>query len=410
MTRPTIEDPITAAQWRRRWRRNLPIAVFVLGVALLEGGYRVVDAWRERSLLGFRVDDLDRGWALRPGFRGWITGEADLFLEINSAGMRDREHALAKPPGTVRVAILGDSYMQAQNLPFDKTLAPLLERRLRQCAARRGRDAEVLNFGVSGYGTAQELLTYRLHANRYRPDVVMLAFYSGNDVFDNHRDLHESFSDHVPFFVLRDGRLVLEPPRPEQEPATPWFQRVRMAFTDRSIVASRIWNLYALFRSPFVPLQVEDVASPFTSPAVSIYVPPASGPLAEAWAVTEALLLNLSAEVAADGAELWLVTLANREQHHPNVDVRRSLADSLGVGSLYYPDDRLRDFAHANSIPVVTLAYPLAAYAAERGVYLNGGTHPNYPEGTGHWNHVAHQLAAEIVADRMCADSPVLAK
>ena len=41
---------------------------------------------------------------------------------------------------------------------------------------------EALNFGVSGYGTARELLTLKDDVWRYAPDLVRLAFYTGNDV------------------------------------------------------------------------------------------------------------------------------------------------------------------------------------------------------------------------------------
>ena len=38
------------------------------------------------------------GSRLRPGFQGWFTKEGRAFVTINSAGFRDREHSLTKPP------------------------------------------------------------------------------------------------------------------------------------------------------------------------------------------------------------------------------------------------------------------------------------------------------------------------
>ncbi len=44
-----------------------------------------------------------------PGASGWQTLEGRAFVSIDSQGMRDREHAFAKPAGTFRIAVIGDS-------------------------------------------------------------------------------------------------------------------------------------------------------------------------------------------------------------------------------------------------------------------------------------------------------------
>ena len=67
---------------------------------------------------------------------------------------------------------------------------------------------EVLNFGISGHGTAQQLQMLRHYAGRFEPDVVLLAFFAGNDIRNNSRRLEP---DPVrPFFQLEAGQLVLD--------------------------------------------------------------------------------------------------------------------------------------------------------------------------------------------------------
>ena len=56
---------------------------------------------------------------------------------------------------------------------------------------------------MSNYGTAQELLTLRQCVWRYDPDLVLLAFFTGNDVWDNSRALKND--PEVPYFSLEDG-------------------------------------------------------------------------------------------------------------------------------------------------------------------------------------------------------------
>lgn len=95
----------------------------------------------------------------------------------NRLGYRDRDHTPAKPPGTYRIAVLGDSIAAGYRIPrTEDTFPALLERRLR--AARR--PVEVLNFGVTGYNTAQEVETLRARGLAFAPDLVLVA-YCHND-------------------------------------------------------------------------------------------------------------------------------------------------------------------------------------------------------------------------------------
>ena len=353
----------------------------------------------------FVVEDPLLGTALRPHAAGWAKGENRVWVRINSDGMRDREHSLVAPSGTVRVAVLGDSYMQATNVPLEKTFAAFLERGLDACLQRSARRAEVLNFGVSGYGTAQELLTYRHKAMKYRPDVVLLAVYTSNDIFNNHRDLTESPASGTPYFVLRGSELILEPPGAA---TYPWYQRWRIAVTDRVLTARTLYQAYADVRHGLGAGPQQDVEATARIGELGldeIYRPPVNGRIEEAWRVTEALLLTLAREVAAQGAELWIVTLTNAEQVHPDPHERAAYAAKLGLSTLLYPDHRIRDFAAGHGIPVITLAEPLADYAITHQVFLNGGYTDDYPPGTGHWNETANQLGARLVGERMCRDS-----
>src|SRR6185295_16644185 len=154
----------------------------------------------------FYVTDASRGYALRPGVSGWYRKENDVFVRINSDGLRDLEHTKTKPPDTIRIAVVGDSYAEALQVPLESTFWFLLSKSLNSCSANQ-KHIEVMNFGVSGYGTAQELLTLREHVWEYSPDIVLLAVTTNNDISDNVRELKRV--DQIPYcLVLRDGTLV----------------------------------------------------------------------------------------------------------------------------------------------------------------------------------------------------------
>ena len=55
-----------------------------------------------------------------------------------------------------------------------------MENNLNSCANIH-KKIEVINFGVTEYSTAQELLTLRHNAWNYNPDLIILAFFIGND-------------------------------------------------------------------------------------------------------------------------------------------------------------------------------------------------------------------------------------
>ncbi|AKT42586.1 SGNH/GDSL hydrolase family protein [Chondromyces crocatus] len=91
----------------------------------------------------------------------------------NDRGMLDVPRQTEKPPGTLRIACLGDSVGGDCTLPRDNACAAL-ERVLRE--ARDGRPTEVLNFSVSGYNTLQEARTLEVRALPFSPDAVVVLY------------------------------------------------------------------------------------------------------------------------------------------------------------------------------------------------------------------------------------------
>jgi hypothetical protein len=162
--------------------------------------------------LGLRLADprfLDRtrvptvyseryGWSFRPGFRGSMH---DVWTIINDRGYRGEEHPSEKPPGRTRIVMLGDSILFGTRVREEETFSSLLE-------SRTGR-FEVLNLGVEGYGTDQELLLLEHEALGYHPDVVILNFCIDNDATSNARAWDHLGAFPKPYFTLEGGRLHL---------------------------------------------------------------------------------------------------------------------------------------------------------------------------------------------------------
>src|SRR5262249_5278740 len=184
------------------WAKNvaLMLASCLVMLFLFEIGLRIA----KFSYPSFVEMDPVVGYRQRPNAEGGNKTEGVTWIKNNSAGLADREHTLAKPSGTYRIAVLGDSMMEARQVPFESSFSAQLERDLAASNAFPGKTPEVVNFGVSGYGTGAELVTLRHDVWRYSPDMVILAVTTANDLSDNSR----LSNDIAPHFSIHNWQLV----------------------------------------------------------------------------------------------------------------------------------------------------------------------------------------------------------
>lgn len=103
------------------------------------------------------LPDFDQGWA------------------TNSNGFRDREYPRDKPAGVTRILVLGDSIVAGNGIrSAEDVFVKRLERLLNAPSGRQR--YEVLNLGVGGYQTYQEVELLRVKGLAYHPDIVLVAF------------------------------------------------------------------------------------------------------------------------------------------------------------------------------------------------------------------------------------------
>jgi len=351
--------------------------------------------------------DRDRGAALAPGVEGWIRKEGGAFVKINSQGLRDREHTETKPEGVYRIAVLGDSYAEAVQVDMTDTFWSRLERNLGTCPIFTDYKIEAINLGVSGYGTAQELITLRKHAWKYSPDMVLLAFFQGNDVEDNSRRLTDRI--YRPFFNQKDGELIKDVSFRDSEyyakSMSTWV-RIKRNIINR---VRLLQLLYHVKENLINKGEGADVRKPETRDinlekglSPSIYSEPETPAWIEAWDITERLILEMDREVRDRGSVFVLTTLSISQQVDPDKDVTAKFKKEMKISNLFYPGDRLESFAKKNQINVLKLAPRMQAFAQENNVFLHGFN--NNVMGRGHWNEAGHKLAAELISRYICED------
>ena len=153
------------------------VAGVVLAIALLEVVARLVVPPSPTQLLrGLHRATPEHPWLyeLKPNqeSRGKTTG--DVVYATNADGFRDHAYARAKPEGTFRVAVIGDSVSFGYGVDLDATFAKQIEGRLQGLGA--GPHYEVLNLGVSGYNPYTEAELLHGVALGYQPDLVLVQF------------------------------------------------------------------------------------------------------------------------------------------------------------------------------------------------------------------------------------------
>ena len=213
--------------WARRWRRLAWLVVCNLAsagvglAAVMAGG----EAWRRLTVPFGRSHDVAQfvpgvGVMPIPHAEARKTNQRDFWTvtRANSLGFFDREPpARARAASACHVAVIGDSFVEAMQVPVEDKL----QVRLEALAAARVPELDVLAtaFGRSGSGQVAQLAFYDEYVRPLAPKLVVLVFVD-NDFIDNFTPL-EALAASVPNGLgyrtaVRDGQggFQLVPPSP----------------------------------------------------------------------------------------------------------------------------------------------------------------------------------------------------
>lgn len=300
-------------------------------------------------------------------------------VSFNSVGMRDREHPIPKPAGVFRVLLLGDSFMEALQVPFEESFPFLLQQNL---ARQTGKQVEVVNAGVSGWGTDDELRYLTSYGLQYQPDLVVVAMTIHNDISDNFRE---------DWHTVRDGALIEQP----KVPASYLSYKV----TELKAFLATHFQTYQLWRKVRHRSEIRQIGAQLNSHIVQLFQEPPSDRIRWGFEFTALLLQRIQEVTMAAGGESALVLLPLRVQLTDSsfaAFVSSANLDTVTM-PLTAPQRRLVSTAEALGMPVVDLLPVFRGWAAV------GGADP-YLEWDGHWNATGHRIAASTAANQLIAD------
>src|SRR5207245_389234 len=142
---------------------------------------------------------------------------------INAQGWNSGigDYALPRHPGVPRIAVVGDSYVEAFQVAHDRSLGEALVADL----AADGRWGEVYRFGISGAPMSQYLYMIEREVVRYRPDWVVVLIVH-NDFDESYKFKAGRYTSSFLKLRVEDGRVTGEiPPQPWQPSAIEWLRR-----------------------------------------------------------------------------------------------------------------------------------------------------------------------------------------
>ena len=363
----------------------------LIGLLVAESGLRLL-GYRLGTSSAYQPDPYC-GARLVPGFRGWHTKEGRVWIEINSHGFRDRQRSYEKPPDTFRIAVIGDSYAEALQVTLDETFWSVMERKLSESPWFAGQRVEVLNFGVSGYGTAQELEMLRHYVWDYEPDLILLEFFAANDVANNSRRLEKQTGR--PFYTLVNDRLKLDNSFLQDTERVRFQTSAWIKLKDSVVHHSRVAMLIYQFRNRQRSEGSTD--GEIAGLNLGAFRQPITPDWIDAWAVTDQLVVEIATEAASHGAK-FVVLMANTGiEVEPDDAVFQRAIDQLGVTDFLYPTHRLEELGAKHGFTVICMAQAMREAAKQRHEYMHG--FPNTHMGSGHWNATGHRLAGELATE-----------
>ena len=316
----------------------------------------------------------------------------------NRWGFLDREPPTPEQAAqTCHIAIIGDSYVEAMEVP----VADKFQVRLEELAARA---LPRLNITTSAYGrraTGQinQLPFYDKYARSLRPKLVVLVFFH-NDFRDNHKLLaavRKGWDPDQSPYVVADktaaGAIMLRPPDPAwrmlpissgpPEGGSPAWRGLTYDHQIRlrvELLAQR--PRYQSAFEAYLSRIPESLSADGHEPKLRELLKDPTLPLfGEAIEFTAFALDEFQRRVADDGASLWLLLVTSKVFHLGNA------SDPFRIV--------VEDLAEARGIPVVSM-YDYIVRLERRGQVQDGAFAVD-----GHWNPTGHQWAAEALLERL---------
>lgn len=336
----------------------------------------------------FMADKL-LGYKLTPNFdESYTTPENTVGMKINSKGLRDYEYGEKRG---IRILCLGDSFVMGVGVELEDTFLALLERDLN--LRENGKYFEVINAGVQGYGTDQELTFLKFRGFEYQPDLVILGFYP-NDIIDNI----------MPNFSVVNGYLAME------ERGLSTQEEIKRPLLDYKMILMLVKNEIHTFRFFINRLNNNPVFKRYFLKAVDnlkksrknrieIYSKNLNQIESEGWKKTKEYLSAINEIVKENSAKLLIVYIPERLQVYQTQweHVKKQWNITEKDYDIAAPAKILSTFCKENNIPFLDLM-PTLKSRVKKGDDL-------YYELDPHFSVKGNEVVAQLIYRKIIEDN-----
>jgi hypothetical protein len=351
------------------------------------------------------------GWTGKPYADDYFSYiDCRHHVRQNKYGFRGTEYGYART-ATDRIVVLGDSFVWGFGVGDAEIFTSVMERESHP-------PVEMVNLGVSGYGTDQEYLLWRSLGARFRPDEVILTIEPYTDIWENVSDVAYGYPKPIFDFTEQGGYQVFNQPVPLSGAAA-W--RTGSTRVDTAVSEMRERHILAahstLVSAAITALARQDGLRRWMEsrhilpvrdhqlswlPLIHMDPPVVDTPLC--WEHLFRLIGLIHADVLKNGARFRILIVPSVIQVYPDLWFTRM--NQLPPGESWdrdAPNRRIMKYCRENGIPV-TDPLPALRAAARTDLFL-------YFPWNSHWTAASHRLVArQLLRDIATSPSPSVSR
>jgi hypothetical protein len=315
-------------------------------------------------------DDVVRRIPGKGVYRRGFPTEIAAVYNNNLEGWNANREYVASKSNKKRIAVIGDSFVEAFHVDIDKAFAEVLQRDL---IKHTGPNLEVYRFGVSGAPLSQYLQMLRYVNKTYQPEIVVVNIVE-NDFTTSILGFSNPDGD---FLQFKRNDSSWQEIKPDPQNSGPTFIRTQLRHS--ALVRYLYLNLYLPERIPSLNSYFKRRDRDYQ---INIDVEKQLENLELLRSLCEHIFSQMKAALRPE-AKLLLVMDANRGAIYKGADPKEQ--------KWYQVTSMVRDAAGQQSIPFLDLTDAFTSdYKINKRVFEF--------KSDGHWNERAHLVVGETIS------------
>lgn len=321
------------------------------------------------------IPDSNLGYKIKPLFKTkHCLGEFKVDININSRGLRDTEDFIQEENG-LRILALGDSFTFGIGVNQQATYPNQLEEAIRA----QGINCEVINAGIPGYGTRQEVAFFKNYGLEYAPKIVILGFLMANDAEDN-----------LGNYIVKNGFIITKDSKYPELPLSKFYifkSFIRKHSSLYCFIVSRLKsNVYA--RNIILKL---GLITDLIPAELQFYKKDYSNRVKTCYGVTKLMLRELKRRCIDNNTELLIIGIPLKTQVYQKAweTAKKQYALKDDEFDIDLPNKMMSEFCKEEKINFLDLL-PSFRKLAQQGKQL-------YYIIDGHLNEEGHKITAKFI-------------